>query len=287
MQPACLPDPAVAARFDVLDATLVERTGIATLWKVRTRDHAAAALKIYHASDMGNERPGFAFMSALSSAPVVQVYGTHPKAALMEWLDGPSLGDMTRAGQDTAAALELVSVANGLHARTKGLTSLDLPELESWFTALFDLQCGSGLSDENRANIANSQSLARHLVGTQNDIRPLHGDLHHDNIKLGVRGFTAFDAKGVLGERSFELANAFRNPKGAARTVRNPARLRHLAALWSIQFGVAEHRLLQWVAVKCALSIAWRSGPVLAEDKELPLLEMFLAVAKDLPRDSV
>ena len=39
----------------------------------------------------------------------------------------------------------------------------------------------------------------------------LHGDLHHENILLGERGWTVIDPKGVIGPRAMELGRLFHN----------------------------------------------------------------------------
>lgn len=282
MTQAPQPDPDIAARFHVRDATFVEQTGIATIWKVRSDEHGVAALKIYQKPDMGNERPGFDLLAALDGASVTKVYGVSDNAALMEWLEGPSLGDMTRAGHDRDASAHLVAVAKDIHAHTRTMPAMGLPRLETWFQALFDLRAAPELAKRDKDNLLICKDIARGLLGSQTDIRPLHGDLHHDNIKHGSRGYCAFDAKGVLGERTYELANAFRNPKGVPDLVRSPARLLFLADLWSDAFDVDRDRLLRWAVAKCGLSIAWRSGPDLVADGELEVLAMFVRAALPL-----
>ncbi|MBL4813394.1 MAG: hypothetical protein JKX69_13820, partial [Rhodobacteraceae bacterium] len=131
-----------------------------------------------------------------------------------------------------------------------------------------------------RRDIVFCQQTAQNLLANQIDIRPLHGDLHHDNIRLGARGYCAFDAKGVLGERAYELANAFRNPKGAEKIVTAPERVVSLAQSWSQAFDVDQQRLLQWAMVKVALSISWRCNGKLKHDGEFALLALFRAVMK-------
>lgn len=41
---------------------------------------------------------------------------------------------------------------------------------------------------------------------------PLHGDLHHENILLGPRGWQVIDPKGLVGEAEFEPSALMRNP---------------------------------------------------------------------------
>ena len=261
----------------VCNPIFVTETAIANIWKVTTDQDRLAALKIYNKPDMGNEACGFRYLESLNGVGAVKVLWFNQNVALTEWLDGPSLGDLTRNGQDEIASIELVSVANQLHANPPAI-SADFPRLDQWFDALVQLKIASDCPDVTGRDLMRCKQIAAELIDSQQDIRPLHGDLHHDNIQLGARGYCAFDAKGVTGERTFELANAFRNPKGADRIIRDPARILYLADLWSRLFEVDQRRLLQWASVKCALSMAWRSGPVFTDDPETDLLSLFLGV---------
>lgn len=258
--------------FRVSRPELMAQTGIATVWKVRTADGDAAALKLYRGTDMGAERHGFRLMESCAGA--AQVYRITAQAALIEWLDGPSLGDLARGGRDREASVQLVAVANALHASMQDPG--DLPTLSDRFRALTGMELGASCPGEPGFDLLRAQGLVRYLLATQEDIGPLHGDLHHDNIRQGARGYVAFDAKGLLGERAFELANAFRHPGGMESLVRNPARIRGLALDWGRTFEVDANRLLQWAAVKCALSIAWRIEAPPMTDPEFDLLAILL-----------
>lgn len=272
------PEPEITILFRVSDPRFVDKTGLATIWKVRLENGAPAALKIYHGADMRNEAAGFDLLQEWDGRGAARLYGRSANAAVMEWLDGNALGDLTRSGRDDVANVHLVEVANRLHAAEID-TPPNLPRLTDWFSGLFDLQVGPACPDEARRDIASAQTLARELLASEHDIVPLHGDLHHDNIRLGNRGYCAFDAKGVLGERTYELANAFRNPKGAESIVRNGNRIAAIADLWSAEFNVDRQRLLAWAAAKCALSIAWRSEGTLQQDPEFDLLALLVGAA--------
>ncbi|MEL7213348.1 MAG: aminoglycoside phosphotransferase family protein [Pseudomonadota bacterium] len=279
MTNTAMPSHEILENFGLSDPVFVVTTGIAMVWRVRCADGREAALKLYHGRTMGNESTGFVYLKALDGVGAARVYRYTDRSAVIEWLSGPSLGDLTRAGEDTRAAKALVEVARTLHSAPLEI-SAPLPELEAWFGGLLSLDVPAGTLEDARHNLMRCQALARQLLSTQHDIRPLHGDLHHDNVRLGARGYCAFDAKGVLGERTYELANAFRNPKGAPDVVRDPARIRYLRDLWSDLFEVDPTRLMQWAAVKCALSIAWRRDETGLPQDEFDLLECLLAIAE-------
>ncbi len=266
----------VLAEFRASDPEFITETAIARVWKVQTAQ-GLAALKIYHKPSMGQEADGFVFTDALKGVAVAKVFQTTGNIALTEWLDGPSLGDMTRSGEDKKAAEILVDVAKTIHSNTHNL-GLNLITLEELFSWLFTIEFAPECPESAQHSIRYCQKLAGELLASQTDIRPLHGDLHHDNIRLGARGYCAFDAKGVAGERTFELANAFRNPKAAPKIVQDPARIIMLLEMWSNRFEVNQQRLLQWATVKIALSIAWRCNRRLLHDPELALLATFIGL---------
>lgn len=274
------PEPDLLALFQVSAPRFVDRTGIATIWKVRRGNGQPAALKVYHGRDMRNEAAGFDLLEAWNGRSAARLFGRSGNAALIEWLDGDALGDLTRAGRDDEANVHLVDVANRLHAVPVPAPA-GLPRLADWFSGLFGLQVSDTCRARTQRDIARAQKLARNLLAAERDIVALHGDLHHDNIRLGERGYCAFDAKGVLGERAYELANAFRNPKGAEDLVRDPSRIAAMAALWSDKFNVGQQRLLAWAAAKCALSIAWRCNGTLEHDPEFDLLALLVDAAGD------
>ncbi len=252
----------------------VDETAIARVWRVDCAGQPAA-LKIYHDPSLSNEGPGFDLLRALDGHGAVRVFAQQGAAVVLEWMNGPSLGDLTRDGKDDEAAVHLGHVAAALHGTelsVRGLTPLD-----DWCLRLFEIGFSPTCATDLKADMQKGQAIARELLATTLDIRPLHGDLHHDNIKLGPNGWRAFDAKGLLGDRTFELANAFRNPLGAEELQRSCARFQNCATQWADRFNVDRVRLMRWAAAKVALSVAWRSDGFLVDDKEADLLSMMLA----------
>lgn len=268
-------------RFSLTSPVFTAETKIARVWKTTQADGSFAALKVYHADTMGNEGPGFAFLKALEGASAAKVYAHSANAAVIEWLDGPSLGDLVRSGQEQVAMTELAGVATRIQSSDLSAAS-GLQRLDDWFSALFSLEFSAALPRQSREDVSQAQSLARRLLAAQGSPQALHGDLHHDNVRLGARGYCAFDAKGVVGDPAYELANAFRNPHGADDLIRDPAHIRACAICWGGAMGVAPRRMVEWAAAKTALSIAWRSGGVLADDRELELLAIQLGIIDDI-----
>lgn len=272
--PDLIPD-AMLTRFRISDPTLIAETAIARIFKVRRRQGGVAALKHYWRGHMGNETAGRAVLEAWDGHGAVRVFDHDQAALLMEWLEGPSLGDLSRQGRDACAATELLSVACHLH-RSPVTTSQPLPRLHAWFEGLLGLSFSADCAPQLRHDMQRAMRVATELMAKAVDMHPLHGDLHHDNIRASARGYVAFDAKGLFGDRAYELANAFRHPADQPDLVRDPRRILSLAEQWAGGFDVPRERLLGWAAAKCALSIAWRNGTVLRADPEADLLAVLL-----------
>ncbi|MBL4813484.1 MAG: hypothetical protein JKX69_14280, partial [Rhodobacteraceae bacterium] len=158
-----LPPADILTKFQVCAPVFVEQTQIATIWKVRLLSGAPAALKIYNQQDMKNERTGFAFIEALAGDAAVKLLGLSQGEALLEWLDGPSLGDLTRSGQDQAANAELIRVAVQIHSLPRRVTA-ELPKLTDWFDALFQLEFDDTCPAEARRDIVFCQQTAQNLL---------------------------------------------------------------------------------------------------------------------------
>jgi streptomycin 6-kinase len=233
---------ALIRHFAVTDPRPITETAIANIWKVRRFDGSFAALKVYKNGDMQDESPGFTLLNAWNGSGAARLYAQTNGAVLLEWLDGPSLGDLVRDGRDNEATEILGRVATQLHLKPV-TQSQTFGSLRDEFAPLIAAKCFDDCADVTRHIIQNAQRIATQLLATQSDIRPLHRDLHHDNIRGSARGYLAFDAKGVIGERSFELANAFRNPIGAEAIFSDPTVIKRRLATWSREFDVQPRRL--------------------------------------------
>ncbi|MEY1555038.1 aminoglycoside phosphotransferase family protein [Yoonia sp. R2331] len=278
----------VARLYHLTPLRHVAKTGIADIWHVRLPDGRDAALKVYEARDPRDEAPGFDVMRTADGSGAAQVFAYGDGVALLEWLDGPTLGDRVRAGNVATADHDLVQTSQAMHA---AITSVNRPlrSVRDWFEALFAMTFDPSCPASLVADIRNCQQLARTLLATEQVTRPLHGDYHHDNVKRGPNGYRAFDAKGVMGEAAFEASNTFRNPLGADDVIRDETRAMRLAEDWAIATQTPQRRILQWAAARGALSLAWScSGHLTPDTEDLDLVPLYLrlaaAASPDTPR---
>ncbi|MEM9474618.1 MAG: aminoglycoside phosphotransferase family protein [Pseudomonadota bacterium] len=236
-------------------AVQVAETPGSRVWKVTLTDGTPAALKVPRPDKAASERPAGAMLRYWQGDGAAQIIAGSDGPLLIEWLEGPSLGDQARAGDLDSADQTLAQVAAGLQGRP-GAPWADLPTLDVWCHALltFDLR---RVSPDAALWFEAAARLAEDLIATAPSTVPLHGDLHHDNIIITDRGPLAFDPKGLMGDPAYEPANAFRNPRGVEGPLTDPIRIDALAQAAAEAMDVPYQRVIGWAAVKSALSLAW------------------------------
>lgn len=268
------PDPAPALALWQLSAPgLVAETPRACIWQVTRPDGQRAALKLLRPGETEEAR-GASYLAALDGQGAVRVLGRNGPAILMEWCDGPSLGDLVRAGQDIEATGHLCDTVQRLHA-----VPIDPAPLEALASRFAPLTRAAQTRD-----LAAAADLARALLSTAGRAIALHGDLHHDNILSSPRGWLAIDPKGVHGDPAYEPANAFRNPDGAGGLIFDPARIARLAEEFSARLGHPRDRLLGWAAAQCALSVVWSTEAGQDTGADLRLIPHLLRAASGARR---
>ncbi|MEO9457381.1 MAG: aminoglycoside phosphotransferase family protein [Lentilitoribacter sp.] len=263
--------------FDVSSPQLIAETAIAKVWRVKRSDNTLAALKVYKGPDMLNEVAGVFYLQNCNGEGAARVFQSSENAFLMEYLEGPTLGDLTRSGDDHNSAHMLVDTANRLR-QVQFDRTYDWPKLSDWMRELNELERGATWLDKNWQHIELSRHLAQKLILNQTDINVLHGDLHHDNIIKGARGYCAIDAKGVVGDRCYELANAICNPTGAEELMIQPDRIEFLLNLWSNAFEIDRNRFLQWIIAQRGMSISWSGNDIPADHISFKLLDIFIGL---------
>lgn len=271
-----LPPTELLRRFGLSAPELVAETTRAIVWRVRQKTGTQAALKYYPAGHMGNETSGLAYLERVEGAGAVRVFARSTDAVVMEWLQGPSLGELARRQDPEAADRGLTEVAARLFAAE--VSADGLLSVAEIMAPLRDA-CFTAPEAREAQNIAWA-CLDMMQRGAAETVA-LHGDLHHDNIIHTAQGLRAFDAKGFAGPRAYELANAFRHPRGCRAFAADAQAIRHRAITWGRVAGCGAQEQLRWAIAKLLLSMLWSGQET---PKERALLSLMLRVAeKGLP----
>ncbi|TWI34978.1 aminoglycoside phosphotransferase family protein [Paracoccus sulfuroxidans] len=238
-------------RLDVDGPTI--RTANALLLPVR-RDTAELMLKLALTED---ERLGFDLLEWWGGAGAVPVLERDGPALLMPRASGSrDLAQMARQGQDDLAMGLLCAVANRLHAH-RAPPPAHLVPLDQWFRELPAAVAAHG------GILQDSLQQMQELLPDQQQVVPLHGDLHHANV-LDFNGeWLAIDAKALIGERVFDFAVMFGNPDlddPAQPVALLPGVLDRRLAVVCREAGLDRERLLRWLLAWSGLSAAWFLG---------------------------
>lgn len=197
------------------------------------------------------ERQGAASLAYWAGQGAADVYECDGAALLMERAAGSaSLMAMANHGQDDEASQIACRVIAALHApRTRAWPDALVP-LADWFQSL------EQAAEREGGLFARAMKQAHELLASAEAARPLHGDIHHDNVlDFGARGWLAIDPKPLQGDRGFDYANLLCNPELA--TVTRPERFHRQLQVVSLAADLPPARLAGWTLAYAGLSAAW------------------------------
>jgi len=242
-------------RWSLTKASLVAETPTSWLYRVEQNGRDPAALKILKPGAGADERRGGALLAWYAGEGAATVFDAGEDCVFMEWVEGPSLGEPARSGRDDDAMEAFAEVVAQLH-KPRPDAPADLTPLRERFRSLFKADARSW-PQTARDLYARSVGIGLNLFDKPMPAVPLHGDLHHDNILHSPRGWLAVDPKGLLGDPTYEVANAFLNPIGAQNLCADPGRIARLADCFSARLGLNRKRILGFAAAHAALSACW------------------------------
>ena len=227
-------------------------------------------------SSLEEERRGMRQMAWWDGHGTARVWAFEEGALLMERAEDPcGLEPWVARGDDGAATRVLCEVASRLHA-PRSAAPPPLEPLAHRFRALAH-RALQGSPGDGGGFFVRAWHVAADLLAAPRDVVPLHGDLHHGNVlAFGDGTWRAIDPKGVIGERTFDFANLFCNPRSDVATA--PGRVDAMARDVARCANVDRNRLLGWVVAWCGLSAAW-----LEEAGEDPAMTLAVGrIAEDL-----
>ncbi|MVW78370.1 aminoglycoside phosphotransferase family protein [Bordetella sp. 02P26C-1] len=216
------------------------------------------------------EKLGAALMGWWRGEGAARVLAHEGAALLLERAEGGvALAELVRDGHDEEACRIICAVVSKLHA-PRPEEPPQLTALSEWFRGLEASATAHG------GIFAVAAATARELLTSPQDVRALHGDIHHNNIlDFGRRGWLAIDPKGLVGERGFDYANLFCNTD--FKTAVNPERFSCRVNVVAAAAGLDHRRLLQWILAWAGLSASWHLEDGSMPDTALAVAQMALA----------
>lgn len=206
-------------------------------------------LKIAHVEE---EARGSALLQWWDGRGSVTVLERDHTATLMMRATGSrNLIEMAQTHLDGEATQVLTATVLTLHDGTIPAPNVELVPLRRWFTALLESTTTDPLI---RAAAGLAETL---LTDTRpEDVRALHGDIHHGNVLDFGDRWAAIDPKGLLGHRVFDYGNILCNPS-ADVAERN---LHERLDIISQHAQIDRNLLGRWAIAWCGLSLTWMDG---------------------------
>jgi streptomycin 6-kinase len=206
------------------------------------------------------EQRGALALTHFDGRGAVRLYRSDAHAQLLEYAAGDELVSLVEHGDDEQATRIIADILDQLHGVPQAEPAAGLLPLREWFRALFRK------AESERARGVDSiyvhgAALAAQLLANPREVRVLHGDIHHRNIRHSSRGWLAFDPKGLVGERAYDCANTLCNPyrgrPGRDELVHDERRLLSAAGILADALEIDRARVLQFTFVYACLSASW------------------------------
>ena len=251
--------PRFPARWRITSHELIADGIGGKVWSARTADGERIIIKAPSALALNDGEPPRAvdFLRWRDGHGCVRLLGTNGDLQLLEFAgERTLLAELEVVGDD--AATEIVcGVLAELHAPSQRPAPATLQLLRDYFASLFlkaDIDAKAGLASQ----FTEAAPVAERLLAEQPLAIPLHGDIHHENILSGPRGWLAIDPKGLIGDPAFDAANLFYNPVESDLRY-DAARVARMVDILSTRLAIEKTHLLDWAFAFSALSASWHA----------------------------
>jgi streptomycin 6-kinase len=248
-----------------------------------THDAETVVLKLLSPTET-EEQTGALALRYFDGHGAVRLLRHDDGAHLLEYAPGDELVTLVERGEDENATRIIAQVIEQLHAVPQAAPQDGLFRLDRWFRELFNKAAA-----DKRAGIESiyvrGAAFSERLLADQREVRVLHGDIHHRNIRGSARGWLAFDPKGLVGERTYDCANTLCNPV-MPELVHNETRLLTNAAILADALAIALPRVLAFTYAYACLSASWSMSSGAADEADWALkVARIVEPHIDLPQD--
>jgi len=241
------------AAWNLADPQLLTQTVTSHIYTV-TQGTQTVILKLLSESET-TEQVGALALRHFDGHGAVRLLRYDEGAHLLEYAAGDELIRLVERGEDEAATRIIAQVIRQLHCVPQDGASEGLFVLDSWFGALFQKAAADRQGGIESIYVRGAAIVGR-LLADPRDLRVLHGDIHHRNIRMAERGWLAFDPKGVVGERTYDCANTLCNPP-MPEIAHNETRLLNTAAILADELALDLRRVLAFTYAYACLNASW------------------------------
>ncbi|WCJ63491.1 aminoglycoside phosphotransferase family protein [Agrobacterium tumefaciens] len=274
--------PSFPASWNIEAAKRIADTPAGVVYELTRKDGSLAIAKVLKKKVLKDSLRGADFITWRAGIGCVELLDQSDTILLMEHAGTETLRDVLfRDGNDDAATEIAAEVLLKYHQPSEQSPPSSLLTLPLYFESLFR-KAEQDRRDGVDSPFVEAARLAQELIDQQRDIKPLHGDLHHENIMHSDRGWIIIDPAGLIGDAALDVANMFSNPLDRFDLTRSEARIASMAAIFSRALQRDERLLLQYAFAYGCLSATWHEEDGNAEerDNELAVAATIKAVLK-------
>ena len=239
--------------WDLSDPQFLTQTATSHIYTV-THEAETVILKLLSPWET-EEQTGALALRYFDGCGAVRLLRHDRGAQLLEYAAGDELVTLVERGEDENATRIIAQVIQQLHSVRQDAPRDGLFVLDRWFGELFHKAAADKQAGIESIYVRGASFTERLLVD-QREVRVLHGDIHHGNIRQSSRGWLAFDPKGVVGERTYDCANTLCNPP-ISEIVHNEARLLTNAGILADSLAIDPARVLAFTYAYACLSASW------------------------------
>ena len=252
--------PAFPQDWAIQEHALLVETFSSFIWKVRLlNDEIAIVKEIKIFDDDEDELRGAHYLRWHNGGASVRLLDFQGRQMLLEYAGDKTLKQVITEQSDSDATAIAAEVIKDLLARSDKPAPKQLQPLRDRFQSLFEKASSDYLIKPNSFYVK-AATMAENLLGNQQNLRVLHGDIHHENIMLSKRGWLVIDPKGLYGDMGFDTANMFYNPLNQTDLTADPARIANMAESFAKALNQSPRHILDYAVIYGALSASWHAN---------------------------
>ena len=259
--------PPFPADWRIESASPIADTVVGSLYDVTLADGTAAIVKLLKPKALEDSLRGADFLDWRDGVGCVRLFARSDTMLLMEHAGETTLRDHLEAHGDREATRIAAEALAEYHRPSDRPAPASLQPLSRYFKSLFDKA-----ERDRRAGVsgpyAEAAAMAGTLIADQRDIKPLHGDLHHENIVYGPRGWLIIDPAGLIGDAALDVANMFSNPLDRFDLTRDEERIAGMVDIFAETLGRDARTILRYGFAYGCLSAAWHDEDGNDEDRD-------------------
>ena len=260
--------PSFPASWNIEAAKQIADTPAGVVYAVTRGDGSPAVAKVLKKKVLEDSLRGADFIAWRAGVGCVELLERSDDILLMEHAGAETLRDVLfRDGDDDATTQIAADVLLQYHQPSQQPPPSSLLTLPLYFESLFR-KAEQNRTDGVESIYIEAATLAQELIDRQRDVKPLHGDLHHENIMRSGRGWIIIDPAGLIGDAALDVANMFSNPLDRFDLTRSEARIASMAAIFSRALQRDERVLLQYAFAYGCLSATWHEEDSNAEERD-------------------